>query len=159
MTTIPRKWSKPKIAKMYEAFSAVADGRITMLDDQTASVASSDRSKSYTVNWDVIGGAYGSNDNASHFVGYIGYPVIAVLIEQGKISVDRELVNCLKGVNWNALNKRHKRDYDAAIEEVLEEVARGNVDPEEVRSEAKRAFDELLVLDIGRISSTSRPVR
>ena len=54
----------PPIEKIPEAYSAIADGRVTIQGDQ-AIVYSSDRTKSYTVNWS--DGVYSSNDNALYW--------------------------------------------------------------------------------------------
>ena len=42
-------WKMPPLAKVYEALTAVADGRVTLLDDTHARVQSSDRRKTYDV--------------------------------------------------------------------------------------------------------------
>ncbi|MBR2810229.1 MAG: hypothetical protein IKD69_02510, partial [Solobacterium sp.] len=72
----------PPIVKIYEAFSAIADGRVAMGEGH-AEVLSSDRTKSYKVFWK--GDQYSSDDNASRWQGYPGYPVIAVLMLQGRL--------------------------------------------------------------------------
>ena len=74
------------IEKIYEAYTAIADDRITMHEDH-AEVFSSDRSKSYTVSWK--DNAYSSDDSATYWQGYPGYPVIAVLMLQGRLLYDR----------------------------------------------------------------------
>lgn len=51
----------PPIEKIHEAYSAVADGRITLRDTE-ADVLSSDHAKKYIVKWE--GETYSSNDNA-----------------------------------------------------------------------------------------------
>lgn len=72
----------PPLQKIYEAWSALADGRVEMGED-TADVASSNGAKHYTVSW--TEDTYSSNDNASYWQGYAGYPVLAVLMKQGKL--------------------------------------------------------------------------
>ena len=72
----------PPIAKIYEAYSCIADGRIE-LKDEDAKVTSSDNKKTYLVKWK--DNVYSSNDNASFWQGYPGYPVIAVLMLQNKL--------------------------------------------------------------------------
>lgn len=53
----------PPIEKIYEAYSAIADGRVTLGDGQ-AKVTSSDGAKTYTVSWNES--EYRSNDNATY---------------------------------------------------------------------------------------------
>ncbi|MGI6218094.1 MAG: hypothetical protein ACOYIK_10855, partial [Coriobacteriales bacterium] len=74
----------PPIEKVYEAWTALADGRVTLEGGATeagtsgkATVESSNGSKTYTVVWDAD--RYASTDNATYWQGYPGYPVIAVL--------------------------------------------------------------------------------
>ena len=70
----------PPVEKIYEAWSAVADGRVTIDDAaRKATVVSSDRTREYTVSWSDDGSVYNSNDNATYWRGYAGYPVIAVM--------------------------------------------------------------------------------
>ncbi|MBR3016019.1 MAG: hypothetical protein IKH57_02885, partial [Clostridia bacterium] len=76
------------IEKICEAYSAIADGRIA-ISDTSAEVKSSNGVKTYIVTWD--GNTYTSNDSASYWQGYPGYPIIAVLMTQGKVTLDREV--------------------------------------------------------------------
>lgn len=76
----------PPVEKIYEAWSAVADGRVTIDDAaRKATVVSSDRTREYTVSWSDDGSVYNSNDNATYWRGYAGYPVIAVMMMQGRL--------------------------------------------------------------------------
>ena len=85
------KWNMPPIAKVYEALSAVADGRVKLTGETTAEVLSSERDKTYTVKWSGGERSITSNDNATRWQGYIGYPIIAVLLETGRIPYDRAM--------------------------------------------------------------------
>lgn len=73
------------------------------LTKDQAEVTSSNGAKTYTVNWD--DDVYHSNDNASYWQGYAGYPVIAVLMLQEKLPYDQKLANNFANVNWNEINK------------------------------------------------------
>lgn len=102
----------PPKEKIYEAFTALADGRVEMKGN-SAAVISSDGSKSYRVAW--RGNEYASTDNATYWQGYAGYPVICVLMLQGKLLVDWGVVRMFTGVPWSTLNKTHRRDYAKAL--------------------------------------------
>ncbi len=132
----------PPLEKIYEAYSAIADGRVFMHPDY-AEVFSSDRKKSYTVSFDGI--VYASDDNATYWQGYAGYPVLAVLFLQGRLKYKRETAMLFEGVNWNALNKKHQRDYHAAVKQVMEE---RNLDEEAIAKEAEEIYESLAKLDI-----------
>ena len=106
----------PPIEKVYEAWSAVADGRVALHpDERRAAIASSNGAKTYTVAWNENGSTYSSNDNATYWQGYAGYPVIAVLMEQGELPLDRAAAEAFAHVDWTYLNERFKRDYAAAV--------------------------------------------
>lgn len=144
------KWDMPPLAKVYEALSAVADGRVRILSETSAEVLSSERDKTYTVKWSRDWRSVTSNDNATRWQGYIGYPIIAALLVAGRIAYDKRLGATLAGVPWHALNKQHKRDYAAAVEHVLRELAERGSDPNEIRAEARGIYDALAALQLER---------
>lgn len=106
----------PPAAKFYEALSAVADQRIKMHEDH-AEVMSSDGAKCYTVQF--LKEGYTCNDNATLWQHYPGYPILAVMILQGKLKITAALLPEFQNVNWKQLNTRYKNNYDQAIEEFL----------------------------------------
>jgi len=144
------KWNQPPIAKVYEALSAVADGRVNLTSDTSAEVLSSERDKSYTVKWSVDAPGITSNDNATRWQGYTGYPIIAVLLHTGRIPYDSAVAAALAGVPWHALNQQYKRDYDAAIEHVLAQIEQAGGDPAAIRREAERIYEALAGLQLER---------
>ncbi len=130
------------IEKIYEAYSAIADGRVTV-SESSAEVKSSNGVKTYIVTWD--GNAYTSNDSASYWQGYPGYPIIAVLMTQGKVTLDREVAALFSGINWTEMNQQYKRDYSAVVERIIRE--RG-YDPAPIHAAAEKVQGELQTLDI-----------
>jgi hypothetical protein len=136
---------KPPIEKIYEAYSAIADNRVH-LEDNRAAVTSSDGKKTYTVTWQ--GDCYSSDDSATYWQGYPGYPVIAVLMLQGKLPVNSETAKLFAGINWNELNRSFKRDYAKAVNEVFKQVTRNEAEQENITSEVAYIFELLTHLDI-----------
>ncbi len=132
----------PPLEKIYEAYSAIADQRVILKQDH-GEVFSSDRSKSYTISFE--GNVYSSNDNSSYWQGYAGYPIIAVLMLQGRLPLNMETAANFKDINWHALNKEFKRDYGSATKAAMKE--RG-LDPAAVEKEAQKVYDALKDLDI-----------
>ena len=115
---------------------------------------SSDGSKEYRVTWD-DGGRYRSNDNATFWQGYAGYPVIMALMLQGRVPFNGEVAAWFKGIPWKALNDAHKRDYAAALTEAFERAGLDmprQLQAEEAAAEAMEALRELPV-------SVGRPAR
>jgi hypothetical protein len=157
MSGAKSSWKATPKAKVYEAMSAVADGRVTLLREGEASVRSSDNAKTYTVVWNADRTAFGSNDNASYWVGYIGYPIIATLLTLDAIKRDRDLIAPLAGVNWNKLNDIYKRRYDDAVEYVLTQIGKCGGDVEGIRSYAELVFKEMKTMKLGRLTPPGDP--
>lgn len=143
-------WKQPPITKVYEALSAVADGRVTLTGETSAHVVSSGGDKTYTVKWSPDSGEITSDDNATRWQGYLGYPIIAVLLFVGRVPYDPALARWLAGVPWHDLNERYKRNYDAAVDHVLEGVRLGGGDVAAVRTEAIRIHGALARLGLKR---------
>ena len=145
----------PPLAKVFEAWSALADGRVALdAEERRASVASSNGAKAYTVAWSEDGAVYSSNDNATYWQGYAGYPVIAVLMEQGALPLDRAVADGFAHVNWTELNERFRRDYAAAVRAVVDE--RG-LDAVRVEASARAAYAALARLDVSVGRGSAKP--
>ena len=119
-------------------------------DDRRATVTSSDGSKTYEVETSADGREIASNDNASYWQGYVGYPAIAVLIARGFYRPPANVTDALAGVAWKELNRKYKNDWAKTIADVDTELEQGGHDPDAVRSEAEAVLTFLRAL---------RPVR
>jgi hypothetical protein len=150
-------WNQPPIAKVYEALTAVADGRVTLTGETSAHVVSSGGDKTYTVKWSADGGEITSNDNATRWQGYLGYPIIAVLLLIGRLSFDPAVAQRLAGVPWHDLNAQYKRNYDAAVGHVLQGLHQRGIDADAMRVEAVRIHGALARLGLER-PATKRAV-
>lgn len=135
----------PPIQKIAEAYSSIADNRIKMMEN-SAKVISSNRAKEYSVYW--IDNTYNSNDSASYWQGYAGYPIIAVLMLQGKLKLNREIANYFKGINWTDLNNKYKRKYDKAVAEIMEKLQKEKVNCKDINDEISKVFEEIKKLNI-----------
>lgn len=148
------EWDIPPIEKIHEAFSAIVDERITILDSY-AKVTSSDRKKEYTIEWNED--IYSSNDNASFWQGYMGYPVIAVLMLQGKITFDQDVATNFKGINWKELNKKCKNNYAKAVGIIMGELEQKGVDTQRIIDEVNNIYTQIKNINVKRRQSTIRP--
>jgi len=117
---VERRLRLPPRIKVLEALSAIADGRVRREGDHYV-IVSSDGSRSYTVYVDEGRGLVYSNDNGTVYRGYVGYPIMSVLMMLGKLSFDKELSDGLRGIPWRELNEKFK-NYNAVME-----VIRGRV--------------------------------
>ena len=150
-------WKLPPKAKVYEALSAVADGRVRPAGATSAQVVSSGGDRTYTVEWSEDRRSFTSNDNASYWQGYLGYPVIAVLITLGELRVGDGVGDALAGVPWHDLNERFRRDYDAAVESVLAGVGERAGDRDRIAREVDGVMEQLAALGLERPGRGRRP--
>ena len=150
-------WKLPPRAKVFEAFTAVADGRVKLTGRGSATVASSRGDKTYDVEWSDDGSTVTANDNASYWQGYLGYPILAVLLARGALRADESAVTSMAGVPWHDLNARYKRDYEAAVAHVLQQVADHGGDPALVEREVAAVLEQLGALGLQRAGRGRRP--
>ncbi len=150
-------WKMPPRAKVFEAFTAIADGRARLTGPGSATVTSSRRDKIYDVAWSDDGRTVTANDNASYWQGYLGYPIVAVLLARGELRADDHAVDAMAGVPWHDLNRRFKRDYEAAVAQVLGEVEARGGDSALVEREVAAVLNQLRALDLRREGRGRRP--
>ena len=133
----------PPIEKIPESYTAIEDNRVTLYDDY-ATVLSSNKEKEYTIKWkDNI---YYSNDNSTYWQSYPGYPVIAVLMLQNKLSLNRNISKYFKNINWNKLNKDNKRDYGKSLNSILEKYSKE--EQKIIKNEINKVYEDIKLLDI-----------
>ena len=132
----------PPIEKILEAYTAIADNHVKLENDQ-ALVTSSNETKTYTVTFH--DNTYTSNDNASYWQGYLGYPGIVVLMLQGKLPYDKELAQQFAGVDWNKINQEYKRNYAQAADAVMTDKGIGK---KKAETELHHVYDTLKQLPI-----------
>jgi len=139
-------WKMPPLIKIYEAMGAVGDGRVRIVDDTHALVTSSDRGRTYSVYTDDSGRAIASDDNASRWQGYVGYPPIAVLIQRGVLKVPANVCDALAEIPWKEINRRNRNDYSKTLAEVARAVEQTGHDADSVAAEAQAVLEALGVL-------------
>lgn len=115
----------PPPEKIHEALGAIADGRVRM-EKNRALVDSSGGDRQYIVTW--TDDAFSSNDSATYWRLYPGYPVIAVLLLQGRLPLRKDVAEHFSGINWAELNRKYKRKYDMAVAEVMRRLRENGVD-------------------------------
>lgn len=105
-----RYWEAPPRLKIYEALGAIGDARV-VLANGGGRVQSSSGRKYYDVSYDDTSNEISSNDNVSYWVGYLGYPAVAYLIERDLISVDRVVCQWLAGIHWKDINTKYRNSH------------------------------------------------
>jgi len=149
----------PPLVKVYEAMGALGDRRIRIESATRALVTSSEGTKTYEVEISDGGHSIASNDNASYWQGYLGYPAIAVLIERGVIArPPANAINGLSGIPWKEINRRFRNEYAKTIAEVERIAGQSGHDPDAIRAEATAILEAIRKLAPYR-GTRSRPPR
>ncbi|MCE4613388.1 MAG: hypothetical protein F7C07_06115 [Desulfurococcales archaeon] len=147
-----RKLVLPPDVKILEACGALGDGRVQLHDlgkAYMAIVTSSSGEKTYRVVvkriTENIVEAY-SNDNGTIYRGYIGYPIISVLMLLGLLPRNSEVENSLKGIKWKELNEKYRK-YSLTKLHVIKHASK-NVKPETINSFVKTVMAKLRSLEV-----------
>jgi hypothetical protein len=106
----------PPRIKVLEAAGAIGDGRVKLGEKAgdtllVAQVRSSDGSRTYRVALKRVDSrihAY-SDDNGTRYRGYVGYPIIALMMLANLLPRNPRVENALKGIPWKALNEKFKK--------------------------------------------------
>ena len=62
--------------------------------------------------------------------------------------MDSTIFTHFSGVNWNSLNKKHKRDYHAALMEVFSEKQLPQEQIDSIETVTQQVFEQLKQLDL-----------
>lgn len=144
----------PPIEKIHEAYSAIADKRVVLKENE-AEVSSSDLTKTYMVKWkDEV---YSSNDNDSYWQGYVGYPIIAVLMLQGKLPLNQEIAMYFQGINWKKINTEYKNKFSEAVSQIMGGLKEKGIDCNKIEEEIQKVYQEIGRLTIQTKRSSIRP--
>lgn len=146
----------PPIEKISEALSVIADQRYVMYEDYVE-ITSSNHAKTYTVLFhDTI---YASNDAATYWQGYPGYPILAVWFLQGILPLPNHILPYFKDIDWNERNKRHKRNYANALKEVFDEWHSQGIDTKMIQSTIDELYQILPTLPYEIQKNTKKVIK
>jgi hypothetical protein len=153
---MPVIWKLPPIIKVYEALGSIADNRIEMMGNE-AKVYSSSRGKFYTVKYSPDTNSITSNDNATYYMGYLGYPAVAFLLKIGKLTYSHSLAEAFKDVKWKDLNVQFRNDFFKTQEYVLRAAEEKGFSKSELVSEAEIIFEQLKKLSPQKLGEKMLP--
>lgn len=139
----------PPRIKILEALGAIADNRVKIVSDREAIVVSSEGDRSYKVYIDLEERAAYSDDNGTKFRGYVGYPIVAVLMIKGVLPFDAKIAEALKGIKWRQLNEKYK-SYAIVEDLLLKELKTRSIDPEYVKKYISNTMSALARLGLRR---------
>ena len=141
---------------MYEALGAIGDKRIEVSGNE-AKVYSSSRGKYYDVKYDPDKNAITTNDNASYWVGYLGYPAVVFLLAKGIVKYKKESAAALRGIHWKDLNTKFKNDFEKAVKYILADLEKQGVDIEGLQADVKSIHEQVLALKLEKLGTTAKP--
>lgn len=141
----------PPPEKIYEAWGALTDGRFHTKSlpaslSGEATVISSSGQKEYQLKWD--NNNYYSNDTATWWQNYPGYPVLALLMYRGILPYNPEIAQFFKNIAWETINREAKRDYAKALELVFEKLKLPLEKKTEIQNLASETYTKLSTLSI-----------
>jgi len=151
-------WKKPHISKIYEAVTAIADDRIE-INGNKAKCYSFVGDKFYDIQYDPINGGIMSNDNSAYYTYALSYPMIAYLMLINKIPYEKKLLDILKDICWNDINKSFKNDYDKSIKLVLGELKSEGEDIDFIKNEIQKIYNFVCKLEIKTLGKLQKPVK
>lgn len=139
-------WKKPKDEHIvYEAFTAIADGRVEKSGEGKYKCFSSSGNKFYSLTLvnDSEFCSFMSNDNMAYYRKEFSYPMLAVLILEKIISVDTQVLNHFKNVFWKEINTKNKNDYMKSVNEVLVGLESKGIDVEKIKNEVSEIYNKI----------------
>jgi len=151
------KWKIPPKIKVHEALGSVADGRVQIISDNEAKAFSSSGNKFYTVKYDPANNEITCNDNGSFWVGYLGYPAIAFLMQTGVISYDKKIAQAFSGFMWKDINQKFKNDFAKTERLILDEVELKGLNLDVVNNEIENIYNQIVKLDLNKLGKTQKP--
>jgi len=162
--TVRARLRMPPRIKVLEAAGALGDGRVEVWDDGEVwrgRVVSSTGERVYRVAARIEGakGRVYSDDNGTRLRGYVGYPIIALLMVKGVLPRDPEVERALAGIPWKRLNEKYRRYW--LVEKIVsgwaekKGVSRARLD-EYVGRVLERLGGLELYFDEGLVNSSSR---
>ncbi len=138
----------PPRIKVLEAVASVADGRVSRQGEAYRVVSSAGEVRVYTVK--INDSKVESDDNGTVYRGYVGYPIIAALMIEGRLQYNARIGESLKGIPWKKLNDQYK-NY-AAVEGIAKQKAAAfGVTSEEIDKYVDLVLGELRKLKLEKV--------
>ncbi len=173
-------WELPPEFKAYEALGALADGRIELVQQQSvfpdktnneiaqenftnhlhiieARQHSSTKNKFYTIKYSPETSQIMANDNATWFVGYLGYPALTLLLFIDKIKFKKEIVSFFKNIPFKEINQKNKNSFTKTQLEIDKILLERGLDLELLKQEIKQIFQQFAALALKPLGKKVRP--
>jgi len=154
-------WQLPPKYKIFEALGAVADDRIEIIDPKSeileARQYSSSRGKYYTILYNPKLSQIMPNDNATWYVGYLGYPAISLLLFLDKIQFDKSILPYFTDIPFKDINQKHKNDFEQANLEIVDMILTRGLDKVKLDTEIDLIYSQLTELKLEHLGQKVQP--
>jgi outer membrane lipoprotein-sorting protein len=159
-------WELPPQFKIYEALGAVADERIEVLESEsglfeeeiiTAKQYSSSRNKFYTISYNPHTQQIMSNDNATWFVGYLGYPAISLLLHLAVLKYNKSILEYFTDIKFKDINQKYKNDFTQSETEIRRILEDRGLDLAVYDEESDKIYQQLKDLKLSQLGEKVRP--
>lgn len=144
---------------VYEALSAIADGRFELIDNNNAKCTSTSKGKFYTIQYEPSTNSIMSNDNMAYYRDEVSYPMVAFLLENREIEFDRNILEPLKGIKWKDINQKNKNDYMKSVRQVLDNLNQIGIDIDLTQKEVIRIFKAINSKELKKLGEKTVPPR
>ena len=151
-------WKKPHISRVYEALTALADGRIELVGNGARCFSKSGE-KVFDIKYDPNIGSIMSNDNVAYFAHSISYPMIGYLLLSGRVQFDRKLLELLPNIYWEDIFQKYKNDYDKSLKFVMIELKNNGDDVDYISGEVRKVYDIICGMKIKTFGELQKPNR
>jgi hypothetical protein len=154
-------WQLPPKYKIYEALGAVADDRIEIIDPNSEIIEarqySSSRGKFYTILYDPVKNQIMPNDNATWYIGYLGYPAISMLLFLDKINFDASILSYFRDIPFKDINQKYKNDFEQANLEIVDRILTRGLDETKLNTEVDSIYQQLADLKLEQLGQKIQP--
>ena len=147
----------PHISKIYEALTAIADGRFEFTSENTAKCYSSSRNKFYEIEYDPATESIMANDNTSYYTRSLSYPMVAFLMLKDRIEYPKYLLDSLKGYKWKDINKQFKNNFDKAVEFVLVDLSEKGQNREKIHQDCLAIYEKVKSMEFNMLGTLKVP--
>jgi len=150
------KWDNPPIIKIYEALGSIGDGRLE-IDNNNGKLYSSSKNKYYDIKWDPKNNEIMCNDNASYYVGYLGYPAISFLMAKGVVQYNPKWAEALKDIMWKDINQKFKNDFAKTKDYADRVIKDRGFNLDEFTKDVDDIYRQILDLGLGHFGPKIKP--
>jgi len=152
------------ITKYYEALWCIGDSRLKIdsiiHENQkllSAKVYSSDRSKTYTVQYNPDNRSIMSNDNSSYWKWELGYPSIALLLFLDILDYRSDYGEALSDIEWKKINTENNNNFDTTQLQVEQQLVSQGIDIDSLHGYCDELKQQIITCNFSHLWNKQQP--